>query len=218
MMSMSRRIVTGVFGGRENFPISAPLQSTTSRASDKSMSASLLAAMTAACRFCSFVSFFIGFPLLTGCSSGRDQPNHFFALFTGEQCVNNKENRARAKFADGVVPFLILIVKNVSNRHSVWVIEDQGGGWEINAVARLYSFLCSSYSNRHPATQTQDTAVYIHMSIQRFGAIAGCGTFAVGSSVSTLASNFVGQHWPTRPSHAQRGVFYASLSSVFIVE
>jgi hypothetical protein len=82
------------------------------------------------------VSFFIGFPLLTGCGSGRDQPNHFFALFIGEQCVNNKENRAWAKFANGVVPFLILIVKNVSNRHSVWVIEDQGGGWEINAVSR----------------------------------------------------------------------------------
>jgi hypothetical protein len=53
------------------------------------MSASVLAAMTAACRFWSFVSFFIGFPLLTGCGSGRDQPNHFLALFIGEQCVNN---------------------------------------------------------------------------------------------------------------------------------
>src|ERR1700722_13958029 len=149
MMSMSRRIVTGVFGGRENFPISAPLQSTTSRASDKSMSASVLAAMTAACRFCSFVSFFIRFPLRTGCGSGRDQPNHFFALFIGDQCVNNKENRAWAKFANGVVPFLILIVKNVRDRHSVWVIEDQGGGWESNAVCREVVFvLLLSYSNR----------------------------------------------------------------------
>jgi hypothetical protein len=72
------------------------------------------------------VSFFIGFPLLTGCGSGRDQPNHFFALFIGEQCVNNKENRAWAKFANGVVPFLILIVKKVPNRHSVWVNRRSG--------------------------------------------------------------------------------------------
>jgi hypothetical protein len=118
------------------------------------------------------VSFFIGFPLLTGCGSGRDQPNHFFALFIGEQCVNNKENRAWAKFANGVVPFLILIVKNVSNRHSVWVIEDQGGGWEINAVSREVVFvLLLVVFESHPVTQTEDTTVYIHMSIQRFGAI-----------------------------------------------
>jgi hypothetical protein len=87
------------------------------------------------------VSFFIGFPLLTGCGSGRDQPNHFFALFVGEQCVNNEENRAWAKFANGAIPFLILIVKNVSNRHSVRVIEDQCGGWEINAVSREVVFV-----------------------------------------------------------------------------
>jgi hypothetical protein len=48
------------------------------------------------CPHLRFVSFFIGFPLLTGCGSGRDQPNHFFALFIREQCVNNKENRAWA--------------------------------------------------------------------------------------------------------------------------
>jgi len=68
-----------------------------------------------------------------------------------QQCVNNKENRAWAKFANGVVPFLILIliVKNVSNRHCVWVIEDQGGGWEVNAVSReVVLFFSSSYSNR----------------------------------------------------------------------
>jgi hypothetical protein len=118
------------------------------------------------------VSFFIGFPLLTGCGSGRDQPNHFFALFIREQCVNNKENRAWAKFANGVVPFLILIVKNVSNRHSVWVIEDQAGGWEINAVSRevLFVLLLLVFES-HPVTQTQDTTMYIHMSIQCLGAM-----------------------------------------------
>ena len=136
------------------------------------MSASVLAAMTAACRFCSFVSFFIGFPLLTGCGSGRDQPNHFFALFIGEQCVNNKENRAWAKFANGLVPFLILIVKNISNRHGVWVIEDQGGGWEINAVSRPVVFvLLLVVFESQPVTQIQDTTVYIQLSIQWFGAI-----------------------------------------------
>jgi hypothetical protein len=103
------------------------------------------------------VSFFIGFPLLTGCGAGRDQPNHFFALFIGEQCVNNNENRAWANFANGVVPFLILIVKNVSNRHSVWVIEDQGGGWEINAVSREVVFvLLLVVFESHPVTQIQD--------------------------------------------------------------
>src|ERR1700687_4464907 len=118
------------------------------------MSASVLAAMTAACPLCSFVSFLIGFPLLTGCGSGRDQPNHFFAPFIGEQCVNNKENRAWAKFANGVVPFLILIVKNVSNRHSVWVIEDQGGGWEINAVSReVVVVLLLVVFESHPVTK-----------------------------------------------------------------
>jgi hypothetical protein len=119
------------------------------------------------------VSFFIGFPLLTGCGSGRDQLNHFFALFIGEQCVNNKENRAWAKFGNGVVPFLILIVKNVLNRHSVWVIEDQGGGWEINAVSCEVVFvLLLVVFESHPVTQTEeDTTVYIHMSIQRLGAI-----------------------------------------------
>jgi hypothetical protein len=40
-------------------------------------------------------------------------------------------------------------VNKVRNRHSVWVIEDQGGCWEINAVSREVVFvLCSSYSNR----------------------------------------------------------------------
>jgi hypothetical protein len=131
------------------------------------MSASVLAAMTAACRFCSFVSFFVGFPLLTGCGSGRDQPNHLFALFIGEQCVNNKENRAWAKFANGVVPFLILIVKNVPNRRSVWVIEDQGGGCEINAASRevVFVLLLVEFESP-PVIQTPDTASYIHMSIQ----------------------------------------------------
>ena len=143
------------------------------------MSASVLTAMTAACRFCSFVSFFIGFPLLTGCGSGRDQPNHFFALFIGEQCVNNQENRAWAKFANGVVPFLILIVKNVPNRQSVWVIEDQGGGCEINSVSRevVFVLLLVEFES-HPVTQTQDTTVYIQMSIQCVGAIGIGGRFA----------------------------------------
>jgi hypothetical protein len=86
--------------------------------------------------------------------------------------VNNKENRAWAKFAKGVVPFLILIVKNVSNRHCVWVIEDQGGGWEINAVSREVVFvLFLVVFESHPVTRTQDTTAYIHMSIQYFGAI-----------------------------------------------
>jgi hypothetical protein len=31
-------------------------------------------------------------------------------------------------------------VKNVSNRHSAWVIEGQGGGWEINTVSREVGF------------------------------------------------------------------------------
>ena len=71
--------------------------------------------------------------------------------------MNNKENRAWANFANGVVPFLILIVKNVSNRHSVWVIEDQGGGWEINAVSREVVFvLLLVVFESHPVTQIQD--------------------------------------------------------------
>jgi hypothetical protein len=110
------------------------------------------------------VSFFIGFPLLTGCGSGRDQPDHFSALFIGEQCVNNKENRAWAKFANSVVPFIILIVKNVRNRHSVWIIEDQGGGCEINAVSRKVVFVLLLVEfESHPVTQ--DATAYIHMSI-----------------------------------------------------
>jgi hypothetical protein len=140
------------------------------------MSASVLAAMTAACRLCSFVSFFIGFPLLTGCGSGRDQPNHFFAFFIGKQCVNNKENRAWAKFANGVVPFLILVVKNVSNRHSVRVIEDQGGVEKSTpCLARLYS----SFARRIRIASSDpntDTTVYIHMSIQCLRAIGIRGT------------------------------------------
>ena len=80
--------------------------------------------------------------------------------------MNNKENRAWAKFANGVVPFLNLIVKNVSNRHSVWVIEDQGGGWEINAVSREVVFVLLLVElESHPVTQTQDNIAYIHMSI-----------------------------------------------------
>ena len=68
--------------------------------------------------------------------------------------MNNKENRAWAKFANGVVPFLILIVKNVPNRHSVWVIEDQGGGCEINAVSREVVFvLLLVVFESHPGTQ-----------------------------------------------------------------
>jgi hypothetical protein len=140
---------------------------------------------------------FIGFPLLTGCGSGRDQPDHFFALFIGERCVNNKENRAWAKFANGVVPFLILIVKNVRDRHSVWIIEDQGGGCEINAVSRevVFVLLLVEFES-HPVIQTQDTISYIHMSIQCFGAIAG-GPVATGSSHSESASGIAPHiiHW-----------------------
>ena len=92
--------------------------------------------------------------------------------------MNNKENRAWAKFANGVVPFLILIVKNVSNRHSVWVIEDKGGGCEINAVSHEVAFVLLLVEfELHPVTQTQGIAPYIHMSIQYFGAI-GIGTVA----------------------------------------
>jgi len=130
------------------------------------------------------VSFFIGFPLLTGCGSGRDHPNHFFALFIGEQCVNNKENRARAKFANGVVPFLILIVKNVPNRHSVWVTEDQGGGCEINAVSREVVFvLLLVVFESHPVTQAQDTT----------------GTYTCQYSVSEQPG--IGGSLPALPSH-----------------
>jgi hypothetical protein len=86
------------------------------------------------------VSFFIRFPLLTGCGSGRDQPNHFFALLIGEQRVNNKENRAWAKFANGcTVPH-----SHREERPELsWrmVIEDQGGGREINAVSREVVFV-----------------------------------------------------------------------------
>jgi len=76
----------------------------------------------------------------------------------------NKENRAWVKFANSVVPFLILIVKNVLNRHSVWVIENQGGGWEINAVSREVVFvLLLVVFEPHPVTQTEDATMYIHM-------------------------------------------------------
>jgi hypothetical protein len=122
------------------------------------------------------VSFFIGFPLLTGCGSGRDQLNHFFALFIGEQCVNNKKNRAWAKYANGVVPFfiLILIVKNVSNRHSVWVNRRSGRRLRNqHRVSRGLFVLLLVIFESHPVTHTENTIVYIHMSIQHFGTIEG---------------------------------------------
>ena len=101
--------------------------------------------------------------------------------------MNNKENRAWAKFANGVVPFLILIVKNVPNRHSVWVIEDQGGGWEINAVSRevVFVLLLVEFES-HPVTQTQDTTAYIHMSIQCFGSNRN---FAISSRMVKQLTN-----------------------------
>lgn len=78
--------------------------------------------------------------------------------------MNNKQNRAWAKFANSVVPFLILIVKNVPNRHSVWVVEDQGGGWEINAVSREVVFvLLLVVFESHPVTQTQYHGVHTHV-------------------------------------------------------
>jgi len=107
--------------------------------------------------------------------------------------VNNKENRAWAKFANGLVPFLILIVKNISNRHGVWVIEDQGGGWEINAVSRPVVFvLLLVVFESQAVTQIQDTTVYIHMSIQWFGAIGIRGRSPVPPP--TLSS-FLNQWW-----------------------
>jgi hypothetical protein len=119
--------------------------------------------------------------------------------------VNNKENRAWAKFANGVVPFLILIVKNVSNRHSVWVIEDQGGGREINAVSREVVFvLLLVVFESHPVTQTEDTMVYIHMSIQRLGAIRirgdGCPSPSAASQPlhRKLTDSFVYRLFATR--------------------
>src|SRR5205807_1008730 len=64
MTSESRRMVTGRFAGRWNFPISAALQSRTGGASEKSMSLSLFAAIARTSRFCAFVSFLIGFPFM----------------------------------------------------------------------------------------------------------------------------------------------------------
>ena len=77
--------------------------------------------------------------------------------------MNNKENRAWAKFANGVVPFLFLIVKNVSNRQSVWIIEDQGGGWEINAVSREVVFVLLLVVFKHRDPNTRYHGVHTHV-------------------------------------------------------
>src|SRR5580704_18647762 len=81
MTSESRRMVTGFFVGRYNLPISAPLQSTTAGASEKSMSSSLFAAIARMSRFCSFVSFLIGPPFVGLGGASRDDTNDFFVVF-----------------------------------------------------------------------------------------------------------------------------------------
>jgi len=62
-------------------PISAPLQSTTAGASEKSMSSSLFAAIARMSRFCSFVSFLIDSPFVRFGSASRDDTNDFFVVF-----------------------------------------------------------------------------------------------------------------------------------------
>ena len=60
------------------------------------------------------------------------------------------------------------------------VIEDQGGGCEINSVSRevVFVLLLVEFES-HPVTQTQDTTVYIQMSIQCVGAIRIGGRFGL---------------------------------------
>jgi len=60
---------------------SAPLQSTTAGASEKSMSLSLFAAIARMSRFCSFVSFLIGSPFVGLGGASRDDTNDFFVVF-----------------------------------------------------------------------------------------------------------------------------------------
>src|SRR5580693_3295281 len=105
MMSESRRIVTGFFFGRENLPISAPVQSRTGGTSEKSMSWSLFAAMARMSRFCSFVSFLIGSPFMRLSSTSRNDTDDFFALFLIES-MDDQQNRTGAYGSNGYPPLL----------------------------------------------------------------------------------------------------------------
>ena len=100
MTSESRRMVTGRFAGRWNFPISAALQSRTGGASEKSMSLSLFAAIARTSRFCAFVSFLIGFPFMGRGGTSRNDTNDFFLAFFINR-MNDQQDRARSDRSDG---------------------------------------------------------------------------------------------------------------------
>src|SRR5690348_3846555 len=92
MMSESKRMVTGFLLAGKTCRFSAPLQSRTGGASEKSMSRSLLAAMARMSRFCSFVSFFIGSPFVGFRGAGRGDANEFLIVVFMENRNWQKES------------------------------------------------------------------------------------------------------------------------------
>src|SRR5437667_7955340 len=151
MTSESKRIVTGRFAGRWNFPISAALQSRTGGASEKSMPLSLVAAMARTSRFCAFVSFLIGFPFIRRGGTSRNDTNDFFlAFFTNR--MNDQEDRARSDRSNGYPAFLVS-KGIIPLGEGIGIIENKNSAFKSNIMlARVLAVLvlipCKSHSEQ----------------------------------------------------------------------
>src|SRR5260370_37540554 len=130
MTSVSRRMVTGFFGGRSNLPISALDQSRTSGISVRSMSSSFFAAMTAICFFCFLFSFIINCPFTSSCCASRDQANHVLSAYR----EHHEEDGSGSNVRQHNKSVFLIVVQLVRYGQREWVVESERGGMEINAV------------------------------------------------------------------------------------
>src|ERR1035438_7189883 len=107
--------------------------------SDKSMSASFLAAMTAIWRFRFFMGFFIASSLFIGRGPGRNQPNDFFTLIgklaVDDEGLHDEKDRPPADLAKGDIPIFV-VMDNVPNGDGVGVVKHQFSRLKIDIMLR----------------------------------------------------------------------------------
>jgi hypothetical protein len=68
------------------------------------------------------------------CSSGRDYPDNFLTFLISKPSVNDKKNCSGTDLTKRDVPVFVLAVANVLHSQGIWIIEDQRGSVEINAM------------------------------------------------------------------------------------
>src|ERR1035437_10298075 len=115
--------------------------------SEKSMSASLFAAIARMSRFRSAVSFFIDFPFMGLGSASRDNTNNFLASMFMERVHNqlgSTPNRLRQPLSSA--PHR---QRRVSPGDRIRIVENEHGRLEANIMlVKVLRFLFSSHSKR----------------------------------------------------------------------